>query len=150
MNRQSTTTTAFDFFASLPSKAVPANIQKLVEQSFAKMQSSYSAASAQTQKNARALEEVLSTSQKEARTIGDKVLRDAEANADAFFKTANALARAKTLPEVVSLQTDFVSQQLKACETQGKELFELSTKLAQQTFDSLNSVVATSFQQFKL
>jgi hypothetical protein len=149
LNGQSATT-AFDLFASLPPIAIPANVQTLIEQSFAKAQSSYAAASAQTQKNARALEEVLSTSQKEARAIGDKVLRDVEANADAFFKAANALARAKTLPEIVSLQTDFVSQQLKACETQGKELFELSTKLVQQTFDSLNSVVATSFRQFKL
>ncbi len=149
MNGQSDTT-AFDLFASLPPIAVPANVQTLIEQSFAKMQSSYSAASTQTQENARALEEVLSTSQKEARAIGDKVLRDAEANADAFFKAANALARAKTLPEVVSLQTDFVSRQLKAYETQGKELFELSTKLAQQTFDGFNSVVATSFRQFKV
>ncbi len=131
MNGQSDTT-AFDLFASLPPIAVPANVQTLIEQSFAKMQSSYSAASTQTQENARALEKVVSTSQKEARAIGDKVLRDAEANADAFFKAANALARAKTLPEVVSLQTDYVSQQLKACEKQGKELFELSAKLARR------------------
>ena len=113
------------------------------------MQTSYSTASAQTQKTARALEEVMSSSQKEVRAIGDKVFRDVEANADALFKVANALARAKTLPEVLSLQTNYVSQQLKACETQSRELFELSAKLTQQTFDNLNSAVATSFRQFK-
>jgi phasin len=149
LNGQYPTSVFYDFLASAPAIGVPPNVQAMIEQSFAKAQSSYGAMSATTKKNMEALQEVISTSHNEARTIGDKVVRNAETNAEAFFKAANALARAKTLPEFVRAQSDYVQYQMTATEAQGKELFELSTKVAQQTFESLSSMMMRGFEQLK-
>jgi hypothetical protein len=93
-----------------------------------------------------ALEEVFSASQKEAKAIGEKVLRNAETNAEAFFETANALARAKSLPEFMRLQSDYFQKQMRAADILGKELFALSAKVAQQAFDGVSSVIARGLE----
>jgi len=43
------------------------------------------------------------------------------------------------LLEIVCLQTSFVQKQLAATSAQTKELFELSTKVTQQTFEIFNA-----------
>ncbi len=63
-----------------------------------------------------------------------------------MFEAAQALARAKTLPEFLRLQTQFVQQQFTTAGAQSKELFELSTKVAQQTFESLNTAATKTFR----
>ena len=66
-----------------------------------------------------------------------------------FGEAAQAIARAKTFPELLRLQTSFVQQQFSAAGAQSKELFELSTKVAQQTFESLNTAATKTFEQIK-
>ena len=62
---------------------------------------------------------------------------------------AQAIARAKTLPEAARLQADFVQQQATAATAQTKELLELSAKVTKQTFESVNAAAAKSFEQMK-
>ena len=59
------------------------------------------------------------------------------------------LARAKSIPEPLRLQTGFVQQQFAVAGAQTKEVFELWTKLAQQAFESMNSAAAKAFDQMK-
>ncbi len=84
-----------------------------------------------------------------AKSIGEKVLRNTEINTEAVFDAAQAIARAKTIPEAVRLQTSFVQQQLAAASAQSKELFELSAKVAQQTFETMNVAATKTFEQLK-
>ena len=63
--------------------------------------------------------------------------------------TAEAIAKAKTVPEVLKLQTSYFQQQLTASANQTKELFELSAKIAQQTFETMNAAAAKTFEQMK-
>ena len=74
-----------------------------------------------------------------ANLIGEKVLRNAETNTEAVFDAAQAISRAETFFEIVSLQASFVQKQLAAASAQTKELFELSTKVTQKTFEILNA-----------
>ena len=126
---------------------IPENLQAYMQDSFSKARDSY--ATDCTKENMQALEEAIVATQANAKKIGEKVLRDFEANTEAAFDAAHALARAKTLPEVARLQSDFLQQQMSVVSAQGKEIFELSSKMTQQTLAALGSVVSKSFEQFK-
>lgn len=128
---------------------IPENIQVYMQDSFSKARDSYEKATVYTKGSMEALEEAVVATQTNANKIGEKVLRNVEANAEAAFEVAHALARAKTLPEFARLQSDFLQQQMSAASAQSKELFELSTKMTQQTFATLSSAVAKSFEQLK-
>jgi phasin family protein len=95
------------------------------------------------------MEDVMLATHAGAKTISEKVLRNTEVNTEALFDAAQAIARAKTLPEVLRLQTSFLQQQFAASTAQSKELFELSTKVAQQTFQTMNAAATKTFEQMK-
>jgi len=84
-----------------------------------------------------------------ARALSEKVLTNAAAATDAAFEAAQAIARARTIPEAARLQADFIQQQFATASIQTKELFELSTKMAQQTFASMNSAARRSYPNGK-
>jgi hypothetical protein len=84
-----------------------------------------------------------------AKSIGEKVLRNTEVNTEAAFEAAQAIARAKTVPEAMRLQTSFIQQQFAAAGAQSKELFELSAKVAQQTIETMSSAATKTFEQLK-
>jgi hypothetical protein len=125
---------------------IPENIQAYMQDSFSKARDSYEKATVYTKGNMQALEEAVVATQANAKKFGEQVLRNAEANTEAAFEAAHALARAKTLPELARLQSDFLQQQIAATSAQSKELFELSTKITHQTFATLSSAVSKSFE----
>ena len=82
-----------------------------------------------------------------ARAIGEGVY--VIPGCEAAFDAAQAIVRAKTIPEAARLQADFVQQQLAVAGAQTKELLELSTKVAKQTFEFYNAAATKSFEQMK-
>ncbi len=70
-------------------------------------------------------------------------------NAQAAFDAAQSIARAQTLPEAARLQANFLQQQIAVASAQTKEIFELSTKVARQTFETMNQASTKNFEQFK-
>ena len=62
---------------------------------------------------------------------------------------AEAMARAKTVPEMARLQATFIQQQLATASSQTKEFFELSNKIGRQTLESMNAVASKTFDQIK-
>ena len=80
---------------------------------------------------------------------GEKAVENFTANTQAAFDAAQAIASASTIPEAAKLQADFFQQQLATAGAQTKEFFELSTKLTQETFQTMNSATAKTFEQFK-
>ncbi|MGK3847834.1 phasin family protein, partial [Enterococcus faecium] len=88
--------------------------------------------------NAKAVEEVVLASTAGNKAIGEKIFQNTVANTEAAFDAAQAIARAKTLPEAAQIQAKFLQQQMTIAGTQTKELFELSTKVAKQAFESMN------------
>lgn len=138
-----------EFFSAAKEARIPEQVQVIAEDSVAKARETYGKLTTVARDGVKVLEEVIDTAQAGAKTIGDKVLKNTESNTEAVFDAAQAIARAKTLPELIRLQTAFVQQQLTAAGTQSKELFDLSTKVAQQTFESLNSAATKTFEQMK-
>lgn len=138
-----------EFFTAAKEARIPENVQAIAEDSVAKTREAYSKISAVTKDNVKVLEDVFVAAHAGAKSIGEKVLRNTEANTEAAFAAAQSIARAKTVPEAIQLQTNFVQQQFSIAGAQTKELFELSTKVAQQTFQMVNAAATKSFEQIK-
>ncbi|MCB1504573.1 MAG: phasin family protein [Hyphomicrobiaceae bacterium] len=148
MNEQFTRQ-AQDMFAAAKDARIPENIQAMAEDGVQKTREAYYKMSAVAKDGAKVVEEVMLASQAGAKAIGDKLIHNTTVNTEAAFDAAQAIARAKTLPEVVRLQADFLQQQLAVAGAQSKELFELSTKVAKQTFETVNAAATKGFEQMK-
>lgn len=138
-----------EFLAAAKDARIPEQVQAIAEDSVTKARETYDKFSSVAKDGAKAFEEVTVAAFAGAKSISEKVLKNAESNTEAVFEAAEALARAKTFPELIRLQTGFVQQQFATAGAQSKELFELSTKIAQQTLESLNSATTKTFEQLK-
>ena len=140
---------AQEIFAAAKEARVPDNVQAIVENSVAKTREAYSTMNSAAKDGVKVLEDVMVAAHAGAKTIGEKILRNTEANAEAAFDVARAISRAGTLPEVVRLQTSFLQNQFAVASAQTKELLELSAKVAQQTFETMNSAATRTFEQIR-
>lgn len=140
---------AQDMFAAAKDAKIPENIQHFAEESVSKTREIFHKMNAAARDNAKAVEEVVLASTAGNKAIGEKIFQNTVANTEAAFDAAQAIARAKTLPEAAQIQAKFLQQQMTVAGTQTKEIFELSTKVAKQAFESLNQVATKSFEQMK-
>lgn len=140
---------AQDMFAAAKDIRIPENIQAFAEESVAKSREAFEKLNAAAKDNAKAIEEVLQAAQEGARAIGEKLVSNTEVNTEAAFDAAEAIARAKTLPEAARLQANFLQQQFAVASAQTKELFELSTKVARQAFETMNLAASKTFDQLR-
>ncbi len=140
---------AQDMFAAAKDARIPENFQVMAEEGVAKSREAYQKLNEVTQDSAKASEEIMLAAQAGAKAIGEKIVHNTTVNTEAAFDAAQAIARAKTLPEAARLQANFFQQQFAIAGAQTKELFELSTKVAKQTFETLNTATTKNFEQFK-
>ncbi len=148
MNEQFTRQ-AQEIFNVAKDARIPENVQAFAEESVAKTREAYQKANAAAKDSVKVMEDVMLTAHAGARALGEKVMTNTAANTEAVFDAAQALARARTLPEAARLQADFMQQQMAIASAQTKEFFELSTKVARQTFESMNAATTKTFDQFK-
>ncbi len=140
---------AQDMFSAAKDARIPENVQAIAEDGVARARETYNNFSAVAQTSTKAFEEIMLASQAGAKSIGEKVIHNATVNAEAAFDAAEAVARARTLPEAINVQSNFMQQQFAVAGAQTKELFELSTKIAKQTFESVNAAASKTFQEAK-
>ena len=84
----------------------------------------------------KAAEEIALATQAGIKSIGAKIMDNTVANAEAAFDAARAIARAGSVPEALRLQAEFVQRQFSVAGAQTKELFELSTSVATNAFET--------------
>lgn len=140
---------AQDMFSAAKEARIPENFQAFAEEGVTKSRETFEKMNDVAQDSAKAAEEVFLTAQAGAKAIGEKVVHNTNVNAQAVFDAASSIARAKTLPEAARLQANFVQQQIAVATAQTKEIFELSTKVARQTFETMNQASTKNFEQFK-
>ena len=128
---------------------LPENLQAFAQDSVAKSRVAFTKIAAAAADQAKVVESVTAEAQVGVRALGEKALSNLARNTEAAFDAADALARAKSLPEAAKLQADFMQAQIAAMGAQTKEFFELSTKMAQQTFETIGSVAAKGVEQSK-
>ena len=128
---------------------IPETVQAFAEESLTKSRGVYEKVSALAKDNAKVVEELLVAAQAKAKTIGEKVVDNAVTNTEAAFAAAQAIARAKTLPEAARLQLEFVQTQLAVAGNLTKDLFAMQAEAARQTYAALNAAATKSFAQMK-
>jgi phasin len=138
-----------EFLSAAKDARIPEQVQVMAEDGVSKARQTYGKMNTVAKDGVKVMEEVMVAAHAGAKSIGEKVLRNTEENTEAAFEAAQALARAKTIPELVQLQTSFMQQQFAAAGAQSKELVELSAKVAQQTFETMNSAATKTFEQMK-
>lgn len=148
MNEQFTRQ-AQEMFNAAKDGRIPDNVQAFAEDNVAKVREAYQKMNSATKDGAKVVEDVVLATQAGVKAIGEKVLTNTTTNAEAAFEAAAAIARARSLPEAARLQADFFQQQFAAAGAQTKELFELSTKVMKQTFESINTAASKSFDAAK-
>ena len=140
---------AQEMFAAAKEARIPENVQAFAEDSVAKSREAYSKMNAATQDGVKAMQEIFLAAQAGAKTFGEKLMHTASVNTEAAFEAAEAMAKAKTMPEIARLQATFLQQQLATASSQTKEFFDLSNKIGRQTLESMNAVAAKTFDQIK-
>ena len=140
---------AQEMFSAAKDARIPENIQAFAEDSVKKSREFYQKFNETARDNVTAVEEFMLASHAGAKSVTEKLMQNATTNTESAFDAAQAIARATTLPEATRLQADFFQNQMAAVTQQTKELFELSSKVAKQTFESLNKATAASFEQMK-
>ena len=146
---QDFTRQAQDMFSAGKDAKIPENMSAFAEDAVAKTREAYNKINHATKDNAKVMEDVVLTAQAGAKSISEKMLANTVANTEAIFDAAQAMAKAKTFPEIARLQANFWQQQFAAVGVQSKEIFELSTKVAKQTFDTVGTATSKSFEQMK-
>ena len=61
--------------------------------------------------------------------LNEKIVQNMTANAEAAFRAAQAIATAKSLPEIAKLQSEFVQKFAAQATEQTKDFFDLSTRI---------------------
>lgn len=140
---------AEQFFSAAKDAKVPENVKAMVADGVAKTREAYEKASTVAKDQVKVAEEMMLASQAGAKTLGSKILENTTTNAGAAFDAAQAIARAGSLPEVARIQAEFMQKQLAIAGAQTRELFELSSRVAQQTIQTFNSATAKSFETMK-
>ncbi len=87
---------------------------------------------------------------KETSALTSKAFEQIIANTEAAYEVALSMARAKSPVEAVQLQANYLQAQFGRAGEQSKELFELSTRLAQKTAEGVSQIAAKSGNGFKV
>ena len=134
------------FDASKATDQIRAFAEKGVEQS--------KEAYAKLKTGAEETQKVLETTYETAKTVSSdlslKTIAALRANADAGFSHLEALVGARSLSEVVELQTAFVRKQVEASVKQAKDFQAVATKAAEDVSKPVKTAVEKAFSELKV
>ena len=128
---------------------IPEQFQAMAEEGVNKSRETFDKISSAAKDQAKVAEDMMLATQAGARAISARIVDNTVSNTTAVFDAAQAIARAKSIPEATRLQAEFMQKQIAVATAQTKELFELSTRIAQQTFGTFNTAATKSFEQMK-
>ena len=76
-----------------------------------------------------------------------KAIDAVKASTDAMFEFARALAGARTMSQLVELQTEHVRRQFETANAQAREFAELASKVSARTMAPLGETMGKAFGQ---
>jgi phasin len=113
----------------MPSFEVPPQVRDMAEKSVDQAKQAFDAFMQQAHKAVTTMEGQAAAMQSSGKEMGGKAMSFAEANMTASFDFAQKLMKAKDVNEVVKLQSEFVTTQMKAFGEQAKEIGTAATKV---------------------
>jgi hypothetical protein len=114
---------------------VPENLQAVAKQSVAASKELYAKTAAAAQDGAKAMTEIADTAWGSTKMLNEKIVQNVTANAEAAFSAAQAMATARSLPELAKLQSEFVQKLTAQAAEQTKEFFDLSARATHHLFE---------------
>lgn len=125
---------------------IPENVQAIAQQSVAASQEFYKKTAAAAHDGAKTLTEITDSAWASTKMLNEKVLQNLTANCEATFTAAHAIATAKSLPEIVKLQTEFIQKLTAQATEQTKEFFDLSTRATQHLLEKAQAGASKTFK----
>ena len=119
---------------------VPAELRAVAEDNIKKTREAYDTMVNVAQAGTKAIEDIAKVTQAAAGAVGEKVVGNVLNNVEVAFDAAQKLARAKTVAEAANLQAVIAKDQLEAAGAQGKELLELTNKVAKETTEAITAI----------
>lgn len=116
--------------ASGPKIEVPAELRTIAETSIEQARKAFDGFIAAAHKAMDDTEHRVDGVHENAREMGRSAVGFVEANIAASFELASALAKARTLEDVIKLQSDFAMQQARRLSEQAKALGESGARAA--------------------
>lgn len=138
------------FTVNTPSFDVPAAARDFAEKGIAQARDAYAKMKSTAEETTDLVEDTYETAREGAFTLGTKALDLAKANSDATFAFAKDLFGAKTLAEVIELQTAFARQQFDATSAQFKDFQDTAQKLFADTTKPMTAHVEKTFKDMKV
>ena len=125
---------------------VPENVQAIAQQGVAASKEFYAKTAAAAQDGAKVMTEIADTAWGSTKMLNEKLVQNLTANAEAAFTAAQAMATAKSLPELAKLQGEFVQKFAAQASEQTKEFFDLSTRATQHLFEKAQAATSQVVQ----
>jgi phasin len=134
------------FDASKATDQIRAFAEKGVEQS----KEAYAKLKTGAEETQKVLESTYETAKTVSSDLSLKTIAALRANADAGFSHLEALVGARSLSEVVELQTAFVRKQVEASVKQAKDFQAVATKAAEDVSKPVKTAVEKAFGELKV
>jgi len=125
---------------------VPENMQAMAQQGVAATQEIYLKTAAAAQDGAKAFTEIADTAWGSTKMLNEKVVQNVTTNFEAAFEAAQKIATAKSLPEIMKLQSEFFQKFVAQASEQTKEFVDLSTRATQHVFEKAQAATTKSFK----
>jgi phasin len=145
------TTAPFEAFSfPTPTFDVPVAFRELAEKSVSQAREAYAKMKSASEDATGLVEETFENAREGAFAIGVKALDAAKTNSDASFALARDMFGAKTMSEVIELQSAFARKQFDAVTAQFKELQELGEKYVTSATKPVTEKVEKTFKELKV
>lgn len=128
---------------------VPAAFREMAEKSIAQAQANYAKLKASAEEATDILEDTYETARAGALAYNTKSIEAVKSNTEATFSFAKELVAAKTMAEVIELQTAFMRKQFETLTAQAKDLQETAKKVAIDTMAPMKAATEKSMKEFK-
>ncbi len=132
-----------------PNFEVPAAFRDFAEKGLAQARDAYAKMKSAAEDTTEVVEDTFETARDGAFTFGVKAIDAVKANSDASFAFAKDLFGAKTLADVIELQTAFARQQFDTATAQFKEFQDLAQKVVTDTAKPMTAHVEKTFKEIK-
>lgn len=135
---------------SMPKMEMPTAVREATEKTIEQARAAYAKAKTAAEDATDLLEDTFETSRAGVVEFNHKAVDAAKVNSDATFSFMKDLMAAKTLAEVVELQSTFARQQFDTFSTQAKDMQEFATKLGTDVTAPVKEAMEKSFKDMKV
>jgi phasin len=136
---------AKDAFAA-PAAEIQQSFRSALEKGVVESRAAFAKAKSAADETANAFEVSLAAAKDGALAINAKAFETLRANADANFNFLKAMFAAKSLPDLITLQTEFARKQVETMTSQTKDFGALTQKAMADAVEPIKEQVARSFK----